>query len=187
MKLSSAIPSGNDDSRSCSQKLFGVPEKPPLEFYEPVMLNGRRVVLLPKSVIDEDQAPWKNALVGQLIGKKHCPLILRPWEKGIQAISLDKRGMPIWVKLLKVPLELMSPLGLSYIDSWVGKPLCLERDSGGFGKANSVKIRVEIMRDAELPSQIEVALGEDEIVMIDVEYPWCEIAKKKTVVGPKQK
>lgn len=44
-------------------------QKYSLDFHEPTIINGKRVVEPPKEVLDEGTNIWRNALVGQIIDK----------------------------------------------------------------------------------------------------------------------
>lgn len=44
-------------------------QKYSLDFHEPTIINGKRIVKPPKEVFDEGTNRWRNALVGQIIGK----------------------------------------------------------------------------------------------------------------------
>lgn len=62
--------------------------------------------------------PW---YIGQ------CPLLLRSYVK---RMSFDRpKGLkfPISMKLWDIPLDIFSVEGISYIASFVGKPICLDK------------------------------------------------------------
>ncbi|PKI52915.1 hypothetical protein CRG98_026746 [Punica granatum] len=56
-----------DSAQSWSQMFFGGVKSSRLQYHEPELAKGRRLVKPPKSVFDERAKSWKNALVGQLI------------------------------------------------------------------------------------------------------------------------
>lgn len=51
------------------------------------------------------------------------PLLLRKWQPGLTLKKLSLQKFPIWVVLRGVPLELLTPDGLSCIASFIGFPL----------------------------------------------------------------
>ena len=55
------------------------------------------------------------------------PLIVRKWEPGLASLEFDMAKLPIWIHLGKVPLELFTQKGLSYIASAIGSPLYMDR------------------------------------------------------------
>lgn len=61
--------SGVAVGNSWSQKLFGGSIRAQLEYHAPELVDGRRIVKPPPSVIEEGVSRWVNALAGQLIGK----------------------------------------------------------------------------------------------------------------------
>lgn len=65
----------------------------------------------------------------------HTPLILRPWQKNFQALELRQSKPPVWIMLKNLPLELMTPEGISYVASAIGIPICLDRATEAVRKA----------------------------------------------------
>jgi hypothetical protein len=51
------------------------------------------------------------------------PLILRKWIPGMQVLKLTLSSIPIWVKLLHLPMEFWSSMCLSHVASGE-TPLC---------------------------------------------------------------
>ena len=51
------------------------------------------------------------------------PLILHPWKPGLKIDKKAVHSIPIWVNLYGIPLELWNPKGISFIASYIGKPL----------------------------------------------------------------
>ncbi|PKI32678.1 hypothetical protein CRG98_046943 [Punica granatum] len=67
-----------------------------LKFHEPEVMNGKKAVKLPKSIIDVGVERWRNALVGQMIGQQHglskvYSIIIFMWGKkgGINILELE--------------------------------------------------------------------------------------------------
>lgn len=88
----------------------------------------------------------------------NCPLLLLPWEPGIKKLESDC-STPVWVKLSRVMLELMTQQGLGYIASGIGVPLCLEKTVSHISSGNSIKMCVEVVPQQDSPEFVEVMLA----------------------------
>ncbi|PKI77856.1 hypothetical protein CRG98_001743 [Punica granatum] len=105
----------------------------------------------------------------------HIPLILRPWKKDIENIEFALKKPPVWVKLSKIPLQLMTCEGLSYLGSGLGVPICLEK----IAKHITI-VCVELISTGVNPNDTDVLLEDGAMVKVLVEHPWAkqQIIKK---------
>ncbi|GMH12874.1 hypothetical protein Nepgr_014715 [Nepenthes gracilis] len=69
------------------------------------------------------------------------------------------KSSPVWISLINVPLVLWTTLGLSWLASQVGRPLCLDQRTSRLNHLHAARICVEVDRDAILPDKIMVSLG----------------------------
>lgn len=53
-------------------------------------------------------------------------LLLQKWHTGMELNKVAPQVIRLWVKFYDVPLEMWSPIRLSYLASTVGKPLALD-------------------------------------------------------------
>lgn len=83
---------------------------------------------------------------------------------------------------MNLPLELMTPKGVSYVASGIGLLVCLDKSIGAVRKAGVAKVCVE--PQDELPNSIKVMLEDDSTIEVAVEYPWkpaSEPAQKRWI------
>ncbi|PKI73252.1 hypothetical protein CRG98_006387 [Punica granatum] len=111
----------------------------------------------------------------------HCPILLRPWEKNIQVVNLEQKKVPVWVKLSKVPLELLTEQGLSYVASGLGIPVCFEKKVEYISRGNSARMCIDITVQGELPKTLTLVMEDGQYTDVEVEYPWKTVATKKWV------
>ncbi|CAL1413207.1 unnamed protein product [Linum trigynum] len=122
-----------------------------------------------------ESSPWCIA---------NSSFVMRKWEPSMQ-FHRRSTTVPIWVRLVGVPVEYMTPKGLSYIASALGKPLYMDRATASGSQLAFAKVCVEIMRspddydDQGFPTSISVAIwdgtGDDQgevVVIVGVLYQW---------------
>ncbi|KAK8646222.1 hypothetical protein V6N13_120015 [Hibiscus sabdariffa] len=85
-------------------------------------------------------------------------------------LKLD--SAPVWIKLWRIPLELYSQQGLSYVASAVGKPLYSDRATVLKQQLEFAKVCVEVDAKEDIPASILVDLGEGNLVDVAVETVW---------------
>jgi hypothetical protein len=61
-----------------------------------------------------------DAKLGHISNK---PLILHKWTPDMLVMKLTLATIPMWIKLLHLPMEFWTPTCLSHVASGVGKPL----------------------------------------------------------------
>ncbi|XP_039041850.1 uncharacterized protein LOC120180618 [Hibiscus syriacus] len=114
------------------------------------------------------------------------PLVLRKWLHGSQKLSFDLSCMPIWVQLYRVPLELYSKKGLSYIASAIGRPLYMDAITASKQRLEFAKVCVEIEVGSVIPDSIHVVLKDGSSVLIKVSVPWLPKSSKQSLQKPKE-
>ncbi|CAN1318060.1 hypothetical protein LINPERPRIM_LOCUS30650 [Linum perenne] len=91
-------------------------------------------------------------------------MFLRRWEKGIKPLDFSAKSTPEWITLRKVPPDVISIEGISWISSMLGKPVKRFVRDG-------LDVKVCILRDKAVPCPEEIGLEmeEGEICPIAVE------------------
>lgn len=195
-----------------------------LHFVAPRIQDGKKSVLVSKSVLDKGASLWDDCLVGQFFGASpklafirsivdklwgrsgrveviplmgegfmfkfsdpqtkiwvlewgpwsiaNRPILLRKWLPGL---TLDKHSLqkfPLWIMLRRVPLELLTPEGLSCIASAVGTPLSLDKAIEQRRRVQFARVCVEVNCGDILPDQISVEVETLGHIMIHIEYAW---------------
>ncbi|KAF9624403.1 hypothetical protein IFM89_011328 [Coptis chinensis] len=79
--------------------------------------------------------------------------------------------VPIWAKLSKVPKELWTKNGLSFLASLIGGPLCMDGATSMKQRLDFAKVCVTILLEFDFPSSIKLKIREKH-VYVNVEYPW---------------
>ena len=103
---------------------------------------------------------------------------LRRWKRGIKFLDEGVPKIPVWVQLRKIPIELWTAEGLSYLASVVGEPLYA--DSSTEQKRRLDYARICVMLDASKPLVKEFgvntsSMGKDDpqgVTLLKVSYQW---------------
>lgn len=110
------------------------------------------------------------------------PLILRKWKPGLQPMDLSLKEIPIWIKILHLPIEYWNPTCLSYVASGVGKPLYADANTESNSRLGFARVFVEVDIDTQFPEEIEVDMGNGQSFVVGIEYPWMPVKCKKCSV-----
>ncbi|CAN1247887.1 hypothetical protein LINPERPRIM_LOCUS6534 [Linum perenne] len=91
-------------------------------------------------------------------------MFLRRWEKGIKPLDFSAKSTPEWITLRKVPPDVISVEGISWISSMLGNPVKRFVRDG-------LDVKVCILRDKAVPcpEEIGVEMEEGEICPVAVE------------------
>ncbi|KAJ4840392.1 hypothetical protein Tsubulata_002033 [Turnera subulata] len=121
------------------------------------------------------QFPTESALLRALYGGPWhiggIPLFLRRWVSGIQPVDFSASVIPVWVQLKRIPLELLTSEGLSYLASAIGTPLHMNQDCSKLLSADRVNICIDV--DFSKPLRDELAIDIDgNMCTIEVSYSW---------------
>ena len=85
-------------------------------------------------------------------------------------------SIPIWVNLYGIPLELWNPKGISFIASYIGKPLRVDRVTASRRRISYARVCVEVSGDLDLIEKFTIKTedgnGTNSLLEIDVEYQW---------------
>ncbi|KAF9607568.1 hypothetical protein IFM89_036930 [Coptis chinensis] len=97
--------------------------------------------------------------------------VVMPWTPEAESQRNNVSTVPIWAKLSKVPKELWTKKGLSFLASLIGGPLCMDGATSMKRRLDFAKVCVTIPLDFEFPSSIKLKIRGKHI-FVDVEYPW---------------
>lgn len=102
------------------------------------------------------------------------PLILRKWQPGMHLLKLSLSKIPIWIKLVHLPMKYWTPICVSYVASGVGNPL-YDSVTEEQLLLRYARVLVEVSAESEFPKEIELDMGKGNFITIGGEYPWIPI------------
>lgn len=112
----------------------------------------------------------------------NMPMVLKDWYTGFNFKRDMVRAIPIWVKLLKLPLYPWSATSLGKIGSALGKPLFTDECTTNKLRISFARILVEVDITKKLKGSIIFRDNEGESMEQLVEYEWkplyCEECQK---------
>ncbi|PKI44067.1 hypothetical protein CRG98_035529 [Punica granatum] len=124
-----------------------------LEFFEGVDYYN---VKPPSKLLQIGVEQWCYTLVGRFLGK--AP---RVWEDCICCK---------WV--MGIPLQYFHPKGISFLASAIGKPLYMDRATALRSRLDYAKVCIEVEVEKEIPTVLNVDMGNEHIVEVLVDTPW---------------
>ncbi|KAI0531384.1 hypothetical protein KFK09_000938 [Dendrobium nobile] len=99
------------------------------------------------------------------------PFILQRWNPKFQPRRDESASIPLWIKVLNLPLALWTPAGISKIASFVGEPLYVDTLTAKRTRLTFARICVKVDKDSELPEIIPLEIdGVD--LNLTVVYDW---------------
>ncbi|GAV92382.1 DUF4283 domain-containing protein/zf-CCHC_4 domain-containing protein [Cephalotus follicularis] len=108
-------------------------------------------------------------------------MALRLWERDMPPICSGFSKIPVWVKLLNIPMEYWTPRGLSHLASVLGTPLHMDPATEAKQMISFARLCVEMSADRAFPEVIKVKRSSGVVVEVRVEYNWkppvCERCK----------
>ena len=112
------------------------------------------------------------------------PLLLRPWKPHFSFSNEEIHTIPIWVNFYGVPLEYWNPKGISFISSFIGKPIRVDRTTASRRRITYARVCIEVNTDFEFFNEFHIE-SEDEITgetlrtKISLEYQWIPVRCKQ--------
>ncbi|CAN1316552.1 hypothetical protein LINPERPRIM_LOCUS30107 [Linum perenne] len=102
-------------------------------------------------------------------------MVLRRWFRGIAPLAFSPAEIPTWVVLKKVPPVLVTPEGISWLASQVGRPINKSVRDG-------LDFKVCVVKDASIEprDEIVVDLGDGECAVIQIEVSSIRTYSKGT-------
>ncbi|GAV61624.1 DUF4283 domain-containing protein, partial [Cephalotus follicularis] len=108
-------------------------------------------------------------------------LALRLWERVLPPIRSGFTKIPVWVRLMNIPMEYLTPRGHSHLASVLGNPLHMDPATEAKQMISFARICVEMTADKAFPDVIKTKRLSGEIGEVKVEYCWkppvCERCK----------
>ncbi|GKA27785.1 RNA-directed DNA polymerase, eukaryota, reverse transcriptase zinc-binding domain protein [Tanacetum coccineum] len=120
-----------------------------------------------------DQSPW-------LVNGK--PLLVQKWDPETDFVKESPCKIPVWIRLLNVPLEAWNVNGISAISSRLGRPIKIDQITAkmckeGSGRLGFARVLVEINAEKPFLDSVEINYvdGEKNVKKskwVKVEYSW---------------
>ncbi|PKU75538.1 hypothetical protein MA16_Dca011314 [Dendrobium catenatum] len=99
------------------------------------------------------------------------PFILQRWNPKFQPTRDESASIPLWIKVLNLPLALWTPTGISKIASFIGEPLYVDNLTAKRTRLTFARICVKVDKNSELPEVIPMEIdGVD--LNLTVVYDW---------------
>ncbi|KAI0504298.1 hypothetical protein KFK09_015250 [Dendrobium nobile] len=103
-----------------------------------------------------------------LLGK---PFVLQKWNPKFKPKRDESGLIPIWIKILDLPLALWTPSGISKIASYIGIPISVDSLTARRTRLTFARVCVQISKNSPLPEIIPLDMdGED--LNLQVVYDW---------------
>ncbi|GJR43472.1 RNA-directed DNA polymerase, eukaryota, reverse transcriptase zinc-binding domain protein [Tanacetum coccineum] len=92
---------------------------------------------------------------------RNKPLFMQKWTSDIGMNKVEPRKLPVWVKIVNVPLEAWSVKGISAMASSLGKPILMDSMTAamchkGIGSISYARVLAEMDSEKELKNEIEI-------------------------------
>ncbi|KAI0510655.1 hypothetical protein KFK09_011263 [Dendrobium nobile] len=99
------------------------------------------------------------------------PFILQKWTLKFKPKRDEFSSIPLWIKIVDLPLAVWNPTGISKIASFVGHPLAVDALTARKTRLTYTRVCVMISCNSPLPDEIPVSLDGDD-VNLKVLYDW---------------
>ncbi|XP_020683206.1 uncharacterized protein LOC110100132, partial [Dendrobium catenatum] len=136
----------------------------PRPYYERLLLAMKKVWNIKGGIIGNgvEGGPWF------LLGK---PFILQRWNPKFKPVRDENTTIPIWIKIMDLPLALWTPLGISRIASFIGVLISVDTLTANRTRLTFARVCVHINKNSPLPDEIPIEIeGED--MNLKVHYDW---------------
>ncbi|XP_020695549.1 uncharacterized protein LOC110109002 [Dendrobium catenatum] len=106
-----------------------------------------------------------------LLGK---PFVLQKWVPNFKPVREEFSSIPIWFKIIDLPLPCWTPEGISRIASKIGKPLVVDDLTAEKTRLTYARVCVQVTKDCAYPESIPITiLGEP--FTLKIQYEWKPI------------
>ncbi|GJT39937.1 zinc knuckle CX2CX4HX4C containing protein [Tanacetum coccineum] len=90
-------------------------------------------------------------------------IILKKWSMGTSLLKEELTGIPIWVKLHDVPLQVFEEDGISLIATFIGKPIMLDSYTSfmcndSWGRSSFARCLIEVNSKADLVDVVTIVI-----------------------------
>nr|GEU71621.1 hypothetical protein [Tanacetum cinerariifolium] len=181
--------------------------------------DGDVKVLFDEAIVNKECAKWKFTICGHFIGQnmsyyelrdeigmkqvldqgpwliRNRPMFVQKWDPEIGMEKPEPKTIPIWVKLVNIPIEGWSMEGISALASSLGTPKVMDEKTAqmcqfGVGRTHFARVLVEIEVNKDLQEVIKIEyIGENKDVkgtkLVNVMYDWKPERKENVGEGNK--
>ena len=84
------------------------------------------------------------------------PLILRPWKPHFSFANEEVHSIPIWVNFYGIPLEFWNPKGISFISSFLGRPIRVDRITASRRRITYARVCIEVTADFDFFHELHI-------------------------------
>ncbi|KAL2237503.1 UNVERIFIED_CONTAM: hypothetical protein Sindi_0942000 [Sesamum indicum] len=186
------IPLHTGSNGSTTDKIadaFNNSSRKTLSFIAPTKQNGEVVVRPSLDTVRDGAKRWKSTAVGYFMEIdmeevieggpwlfQGQPIVLQKWEPGMAMRKLKHTQVPVWIKMLHLPLEFWTTEGLSTVASGVGKPLYPDAITRACTRLDFARVCVMIDVTQKLEKHIIIMTpdedGGETPCKVDIEYEW---------------
>ncbi|GJT75531.1 RNA-directed DNA polymerase, eukaryota, reverse transcriptase zinc-binding domain protein [Tanacetum coccineum] len=106
------------------------------------------------------------------------PLFVQKWEAGLCMEKPEPTKVPLWVKILNVPLEAWNVHGISRITSRIGNPIIMDiittsMCDRAYRRASFARVLIEVDATQELADSVEICYSSmGKSMELKVKYAW---------------
>lgn len=105
-----------------------------------------------------DKGPW-------MVNNR--PLLVMKWDPEIGMEKVEPIKLPVWVKLMRIPMEAWSKEGISALTSCLGKPLMMDEVTArmcqhGIGRTDYARVLVEFEASKVMKNEIKIEYTDKE-------------------------
>ncbi|GJU66834.1 ribonuclease H-like domain-containing protein [Tanacetum coccineum] len=144
--------------------------------------NGNEVVIFDDELIDLDEEGIKEVINNGPWMVNNKPMFVQKWCIDMCLDKTEPQKLPVWVKMLKVPMKAWSVKGISALASCLGKPIIIDEVTTrmcvtSVGRIRFARVLIEIDAGKEIKDRIEVMYKGKNVAVgtkkfVDVEYAW---------------
>ncbi|KAL0913715.1 hypothetical protein M5K25_017196 [Dendrobium thyrsiflorum] len=102
------------------------------------------------------------------------PFILQKWTPKFKPKRDECNSIPIWIKIVDLPLAVWNPLGISKIASFVGHPLAVDALTARKTRLTFARVCVLVNKVSSFPDEIPISMDDDEM-SLKVLYDWKQV------------
>ncbi|KAI0495728.1 hypothetical protein KFK09_022031 [Dendrobium nobile] len=99
------------------------------------------------------------------------PFILQQWTPKFKPTRDEFTSIPLWIKIVDLPLAVWNPTGISKIASYVGHPLVVDALTARKTRLTFARVCVMVSSASSLPDEIPISMDGDD-VSLKVIYDW---------------
>ncbi|PHT50277.1 hypothetical protein CQW23_10024 [Capsicum baccatum] len=158
--------------------------------YIPLMVkDGRKIVKINHTEVEEECGKWENAIIGCVVEEHQAdkngilqngsytynnrPMVLWNWAKDFRFKDEMLCFMPLWVVLPGLPIYYWAEDNLSRIASYIRKPICADRLTKEVERISYAQMLIKVDITQELLEQIYIEKHDSTIHTQAIEFEWA--------------